>query len=96
FLSEESLQRMTTTSTVAAFGDIAPAYDMADSIFVLNKPHLEGSLAPVGCFGWSGYHNTHFWIDPANKLYGLFFTRAREFNFDVPIGIRKALYGEIE
>jgi len=69
---------------------------MADSVFVLNNPQLEGSLAPVGCFGWSGYHNTHFWIDPANQLYGLFFTRAREYNFDLPINIRKALYGEIE
>ena len=96
FLSEESLQKMTTTSTVAAFGDVTPAYDMADSVFVLNNPQLEGSLAPVGCFGWSGYHNTHFWIDPANQLYGLFFTRAREYNFDLPINIRKALYGEIE
>ncbi len=22
----------------------------------------------VGCFGWSGFYGTHFWVDPENKL----------------------------
>ena len=31
----------------------------------------ENSL-PVGAYGWSGAYGSHFWIDPANKIIGIY------------------------
>jgi CubicO group peptidase (beta-lactamase class C family) len=33
------------------------------------------STGPAGTFGWSGYANTFFWIDPKNELVGLIMTQ---------------------
>ena len=47
---------------------------------------------PAGIYGWSGWHNTHFWIDPKTKLYALFMSRSREFNGEIPKKMRAAIY----
>ena len=62
------------------------------SFSVLENSELDGTGAPVGVYGWSGYHNTHFWIDPENKMYGLFMSRSREFNFSIPNNLKRAVY----
>lgn len=31
-----------------------------------------GCALPNGCFGWSGAFGTHFWVDPENKLIGIY------------------------
>jgi CubicO group peptidase (beta-lactamase class C family) len=61
---------------------------------VMEDAILDGTGSPEGVFGWSGYHNTHFWIDPQNKIYGLFMSRSREFNFDISKGLKKAVYSK--
>lgn len=66
------------------------------SLFVLDKPELDGVNASKGIFGWSGYHNTHFWIDPQKNLFGLFMTRAREFGWDIQKDFRKAVYSSVD
>ena len=58
--------------------------DMGYSVFVMRDSSAEGNAAPQGIFGWSGYHNTHFWIDPSNQMYVLWMSRAREFSFEIP------------
>ena len=45
-----------------------------------------------GIYGWSGYHNTHFWIDNEKNLFGLFMTRAREYSQDIQNNFREAVY----
>ena len=42
---------------------------------ILQDPARAGSAAPAGVYGWSGYHSTHFWIDPSLRAHGLFLTR---------------------
>lgn len=32
---------------------------------------------PVGTFGWSGAYGTHFWIDPANRIYAVFMKNSK-------------------
>jgi CubicO group peptidase (beta-lactamase class C family) len=32
---------------------------------------------PVGAFGWSGAFGTHFWIDPVNKIAGIYMKNSR-------------------
>ena len=67
-------------------------YHYGFSVFVLDDPMADDRNVPKGIWGWAGYHNTHFWIDPNNKAFGLFMSRAREFTFDIPLNIRKIVY----
>ena len=62
------------------------------SLFVLKDPSQKETNVPQGIYGWAGYHNTHFWIDPKNRIFGLFMSRARPFNWEIPIGLRAKVY----
>ena len=64
----------------------------AFSLFVLEDPVEDGRNSSKGIYGWSGYHNTHFWIDNEKNLFGLFMTRAREYNQDIQNDFREAVY----
>ena len=92
-ISEESIATMTKTTTPNFDPIFMPGFDMGFSVAVCKYSSLEGTKAPVGLFGWSGYHNTHFWIDQATGIYAIFMSRAREFNFNIPRELRAAIYG---
>lgn len=62
------------------------------SLFVLEEPALDGTGAPKGIFGWSGAHNTHFWVDYENNLYGLWMTRTTPFSWEIQKQFRDAVY----
>ncbi len=64
----------------------------AFSLFVLEDPQEDGRNSSKGIYGWSGYHNTHFWIDNEKNLFGLFMTRAREYSQDIQNDFREAVY----
>jgi CubicO group peptidase (beta-lactamase class C family) len=66
------------------------------SLFVLKHPDIDGTNSPKGIFGWPGYHNTHFWIDPENNLFGIFMTRTHKFKWEIHKGIRKSVYGSLK
>ncbi len=95
-ISEDSIKAMTTTHSEDIFPDMMPGMDMGFSVFILKDGRMEGSNAPEKTFGWSGYHNTHFWIDPSNDVFAVFMTRARAFNGEIPVRLRKAVYGAHE
>ena len=98
-ISEESIQIMTDKYTNGypdpnepyVFPDYAGNY--IGFTFVVNEnPEVDGSGSGKGTYGWSGYHNTHFWIDPLNKTYGLFMSRAIEFDFSIKKRFKQAFY----
>ena len=91
-ISQESMNMMTTTHS-SMEGD---PFDYGFSLFVLRDPNLDGTNSSKGIFGWSGYHNTHFWIDQEKNLFGLFMTRAREFSFDIQKEFRRVVYSSIK
>ena len=64
--------------------------------YVLNTPVLDRGGSEKGMFGWAGYNNTHYWIEPQKKLFGLFMTRSREFGWDIPIALRKTVNSIVE
>ena len=66
------------------------------SLFVLENPEIDNTNSTKGIYGWSGYHNTHFWIDPENKLFGLFMSRAVEFDFSILKRFKSASYQLID
>ena len=74
-----------------AFPDYEGNY-MGFTFVVSENPEIDGSGAGKGTYGWSGYHNTHFWIDPQNKTYGLFMSRAIEFDFSIKKKFKQAVY----
>ena len=74
------------------FLNINEGFYLGFSVFVLNDPEKDGTNSSKGIYGWSGYHNTHFWIDNEKNLFGLFMTRAREFSFGIQGDFRKAVY----
>lgn len=91
-ISKESIEMMTGSYTKIE-GD---PFDYGFSFFVLRDPILDGSSSSKGIFGWSGYHNTHFWIDPEENLFGLFMTRAREYSGQLQKEFRKAVYTSLK
>ena len=63
---------------------------------VLEDGDAWGSGAPSGIYGWSGYHNTWFWIDPTNKLYALFMSNSIEPDFSILKNFQTATYNFIK
>ena len=98
-VSEESIELMTSKYT-NSYPDPNEPYvfpDLAGNFFgftfsVLENKEEDGTGAGLGTYGWSGYHNTHFWIDPENRVYGLFMSRAIEFDFGIKKGLKRAVY----
>ena len=91
-ISQESINMMTKSYSKIE-GD---PFDYGFSLFVLKDPVLDGTNSSKGIYGWSGYHNTHFWIDPEKKLFGLFMTRAIEFSSVIQKEFRRAVYSSLE
>ena len=92
-LSKESFLLMTKTVTPPQISNgYNNGFGYAYSMFNLEEPSLDGTGAPKGIFGWSGYHNTHFWIDQENGIYGLFMTRTTPFSFEIQKHFRAAVY----
>ena len=98
-ITEESIKVMTDKYTNGypdpnepnVFPDYAGNY--IGFTFVVNyDPEVDGSGSGKGTYGWSGYNNTHFWIDPINKTYGLFMSRAIEFDFSIKKRFKQAFY----
>ena len=83
-------------TTVVTPHQISSGYDSgfgySFSMFSLEEPLLDGTGSPKGIFGWSGYHNTHFWIDQTNSIFGLFMTRTTPSTWEIQKQFRAAVY----
>ena len=86
-ISKNSIELMTEKHSEGDDG-----FYNAFSLFVLEDPLKDGRNTSKGIYGWSGYHNTHFWIDNEKNLFGLFMTRAREYSQDIQNDFRNAVY----
>ena len=102
-ISQKSIDLMTKK-----YSDSYPKEEYADirklgfyfgfSLFVLENPEIDGTNSSKGIYGWSGYHNTHFWIDPEKNLYALFMSRSRQgvSNIDVQKEFRRLVYKSLK
>jgi len=50
---------------------------------------------PVGSYGWSGAGQTHFWIDPTERIVGIFYTAALPYTIDRDTEMRTIVYGAL-
>ncbi len=102
-ISEKSIEIMTQNYSSSypkeEYADTSKlGFNYGFSMFVLDDPIIDGTGSTKGIYGWSGYHGTHFWIDPTKKLFGLFMSRHRqsELNLDVQKELRRAVYKNLK
>ena len=98
-ISEKSIGIMTkkysSSYPLEEFADTSKlGFNYGFSMFVLDDPLVDGTGSSKGIYGWSGYHGTHFWIDPTKKMFGLFMSRHRQniSNIDVQKELRRVVY----
>ena len=95
-ISEDSFELMTSVVTDHFIaGGYDDGFGYSYSMFSLQEPLLDGTGSPRGIFGWSGYHNTHFWIDQTNGIYGLFMSRTTPFQIEIQKQFRSVVYKNI-
>ena len=71
-ITQSSIEMMSKPYTKNRIDDgYYSGFDIGYSFFNLQEPLLDGTNSSQGIYGWSGYHNTHFWIDPKKKLFCL-------------------------
>ena len=76
---------------VPGFGSADKGYMLGFGFQVFKEDRANKSV-PVGSYGWSGYHTTHFWIDPKGKQFGLFMARLYPFNGDILTKLQQVIY----
>ena len=98
-ISEKSIGLMTkkysSSYPLEEFADTSKlGFNYGFSMFVLDDPLVDGTGSSKGIYGWSGYHGTHFWIDPTKKMFGLFMSRHRQniSNIDIQKELRRVVY----
>ena len=76
-IQPETLQQMTQDQLgeIPGFDGTVKGRVLGFGFEILQDPVQAKTQAPVGVYGWGGYHSTSFWIDPLNQAYGLFLTR---------------------
>jgi|TARA_B110000263_G_scaffold88590_1_gene77429 CubicO group peptidase (beta-lactamase class C family) len=97
-VSEEGIKTMTSKYSNGYPDPSEPnvfpleGYSYGFTFSVLEDSDARASGAPNGIYGWSGYHNTWFWIDPTNKLYALFMSNSIEPDFSILKDFELATY----
>ena len=95
-MKKSSIEKMTKPYTLENMNDAYyDGVDYAFSFFNFQEPILSGTNASKGIYGWSGAHNTHFWIDPKLKLFGLFMSRTRPFSWDISKNLISNVYSNL-
>ena len=101
-ISEEGIKIMTTKYSNGYPDPSEPnvfpleGYAYGFTFSVMEDSDAWGSGVPNGSYGWSGYHNTWFWIDPINDLYGLFMSNSIEPDFSILKDFQIATYDFIK
>lgn len=67
-LSEETVRRMRTVSVPDKIMNGNQKWGL--SMRVITDPSY--ARLPVGAYGWSGAFGTHFWVDPENRVVGIY------------------------
>ena len=82
--------------SIPGYDDRKNGYGFGLGFYVLLDTKMEGVNSPNGIYGWGGYHTTHFWIDPENRLYSVFMTRRHPFNDESLVQFREAVYDSLK
>ena len=99
-LSSEAVGKMRAPHYKVGFAGISHTFNWGYTVHV-RSVRLPGEQELTdGSYGWSGAYNTHFWVDPKNKLTAVFMSNmnnaggsgavtAREFEYNVMRALEK-------
>ncbi len=60
---------------------------------LVTRHNKDQSLGSTGSYSWGGFYHTYFWVDPAEKVYGIYLTQLYPWgHLDLPAKFRKAVY----
>lgn len=97
-LSERSVKMLSEPKHPLGMQGITPYFNWGYGVRVVSAEKAGVQELPAGSYGWSGAYNTHFWVDPTNKLAAVYMSNlndaggadsetAREFEHDVMNGL---------
>jgi len=71
-LSPRAVEMMASVMAPDTLPGRQPGEAYGLSMRVVNNPAARNTAVSQGTFGWSGAYGTHFWIDPKEKVVGVF------------------------
>ena len=74
-LSPRAVELMSSVFVPDTLPGRAPGEGYGLSMRVVSDPAKRNTFLSKGSFGWSGAYNTHFWIDPKEKIIGVMMTQ---------------------
>jgi CubicO group peptidase (beta-lactamase class C family) len=63
---------------------------------VINDLGAYGELGTAGVYSWGGAFNTSYWIDPAERLVGVFMSQSRPTETDISARYQTLVYQALE
>ena len=93
YLSRKTVELMTSNHTGNSFQMPGTGWGLGFAVVTNGAATL--TPASTGLFYWSGANNTHFFIDPKEKLIALFMTQESNHNFDYHLALRQLVYQSI-
>ncbi len=74
-LSRRSVETMTSVFAPDTLAGRLPGEAFGLGVRVISNPAARNTWLSQGSFGWSGAYNTHFFVDPKEKVIGIFMTQ---------------------
>ncbi len=94
YLSRKTVDVMTSNYTGNLY-PVSPGTGWGLGFAVVTDGPATKTLASNGLFFWAGANNTHFFIDPKEKLIAFFMTQENNFTFDYHDKLRQMVYQSI-
>ena len=76
-LSRTTIQFMLSNQTGNLFAEPGAFYSLAFSVINQEGQNM-GGKGSVGTFGWGGYFNTQYFVDPKEKTIGIIMKQTQE------------------
>lgn len=92
-LSRKTIELMTLNHSGSFFG--SPGEGFGYGFAVVNNLAATNNLGSNGVYYWAGAFNTHFFIDPNEKLIAIFLTQVNAFDFYYHNKLRQLVYQAI-
>jgi CubicO group peptidase (beta-lactamase class C family) len=78
-VSPRSVEMMSTVFAPDTLAGRMPGEGFGLSVRIVSDPAARNTFVSKGTFGWSGANNTHFFVDPKEKIVGIFMTQAANY-----------------
>ena len=99
-VSRRTAELMASVFAPATLPGRNPGEGYGLGVRVVSDPAARNTLLSQGSFGWSGAYNTHFFIDPTEKIVGIFMTQVAnlatrgQLRDDFETAVMQAVVGE--